>query len=234
VVTGESALPTVVGRATGQVTEVAADVGRARTAAAPIPAVAPIVPTQTPVDEPSPQTSVPGMSSDDLVPARRSLAPLVIIALLLLGGGIATYIIFHVNRTAPAPRDARIPDAALAIDAARPDAPPPVDAAPPIDAAVPIDAPHHVVVHHIDAATAIDAPKPPPPPTGSGIVTIKYKGDKYALISIDGGPSVAGPLNKQKLAAGPHTIRWYEATGQLRDTQTITVHDGDKLTVIEH
>jgi len=211
VVTGESSLPKAVGRATGQVTEVA------------IPAAPPIVPTQTP-DEPSPDTSI---GADLDVPPRRSLAPLVIAALLLLGGGITMYFIFHVNRSAPPPKEAEVPDAALAIDAARPDAP--IDA--PIDAAIVVDAaPHHVVVHHVDAAIAIDAA--PAQPTGSGIVSIRFK-DRFANISIDGGPSQPGPLNKLQLAAGPHTIRWYEGTGELRNTKTITVHDGDKLTVLE-
>jgi predicted Ser/Thr protein kinase len=220
VVTGESSLPRAVGRATGQVTEVAA-----------LPAVAPIIHTKTPA-EPSPETSVGGMSSDELeLPPRRSLAPFVIIALLLLAGGLTMYFIFHVNRAAPAPREASIPDAARVIDAARPDAALP-DAAVVADAAVPIDAPHHVVVHHADAAIAIDAPRPAAP-TGSGIVTIRFSGAKFANISIDGGPTQPGPINKTRLAAGPHTIRWYEATGQLRNTKTITVHDGDNQTILE-
>jgi serine/threonine protein kinase len=227
VVTGESSLPKAVGRATGQVTEVAADVGRAKTA------VAPIVPTQTPTDEPSPQTSIPGMSSDDLVPARRSLAPLVLVLLLVLGGGIAAFVMLHGHPAAPPPTDAAVPDARLAIDAARPDAA--VDAPPPpVDAMVSIDAPHHAA-KHVDAAVAVPAAidAAPAAATGSGIVTIKYKGTKYAVISIDGGPSIPGPLLHKNLAAGPHTIRWYEATGEPRSTQTITVHDGDNLTVSE-
>jgi predicted Ser/Thr protein kinase len=221
VVTGESSLPRAVGRATGQVTEVA------------LPAAPPIIQTKTPV-EPAAETSVGGMSSDDLDDVvfrpRRGLAPLVIIALLLLAGGLTMYFIFHVNRAAPAPREASIPDAARVIDAARP------DAAVVADAAVRVDAPHHAVVHHADAAVAIDAPKPPQqptPPTGSGIVTIRFSGAKFANISIDGGPTQPGPINKTRLAAGTHTIRWYEATGQLRNQKTITVHDGDNQTVLE-
>ena len=219
VVTGESSLPRVVGRATGQVTEVA------------IPAAPPVVQTQT-SEEPSPQTSIPGMSSENL-PPRRSLAPLVIVLLLLLGGGIATFMVLHGHSAAPPPKEAAIADAALVIDAARPDAPRPVDAAIVVDAAGPIDAPHHAV-KHIDAAVAVPAAidAAPAQPTGSGIVSIHFKGH-FANISIDGGPSMPGPLNKQHLAAGPHTVRWYEGTGELRNTKTFTVRDGDKLTIDE-
>ena len=232
VVTGESALPRIVGRATGQVTEVAGDVGRARTAAAPIAAVAPVVQTQTPA-EPLPQTSVGGMSSEDLVPARRSLAPVVIVLLLLLAGGTVAYMALRGHGGAPAPKEAAVPDAALAIDAARLDAP--VDAAVAIDAAVPVavDAGHHVV-RHVDAAVTTPAVVDAAPVvTGSGVVTIKFKGP-YANISIDGAGAVPGPVIKKKLPAGAHKIQWLDpGTGDVRDTQTITVHDGDNLTINE-
>jgi len=245
VVTGESALPKVAGRATGQVTELAADVGRAKTAAtpvppaAPIPAVPPIVHTQTP-EEAALQTSVGGGSSAELdIPPRRSLAPLVIVLLLLLGGGIAATVVLRGHAAVQPAKDAAIADAALVIDAARPDAALVIDAAvdapPPVDAAVPVDAPHRVV-RHVDAEVVVRAvvDAAPPAPTGSGLVTIKFKGP-YANISIDGSGAVPGPILKKKLSAGPHVIKWFDPqTGALRDTQTITVHDGDKLDVVEH
>jgi hypothetical protein len=219
VLTGNASLPRAVGRSTSQVTQVAAEVGRAKTA------VAPVIQTQTP-EEPSPGTSIGGDAELDR-PPRRRLAPIALVLVLLLGGAITAYVVLNHHDAVVVPRDAALPDARLAIDAARRDAALPIDAAPRVDATALVDAGHRLV-RHIDAA-AVDAAAPP---TGSGWVTINYKEHDYN-ISIDGGGTIAGPV-KRKLAAGPHTIDWFDpASGERRDHQSITVRDGDTLTINE-
>lgn len=228
VVTGTT-LPRA-GRSTAQVTEVAADVGRARTAAAPV------IPTQTPPGEPSPSTSIGGTAAGDGLdlPPRRRLAPLVIVLLVLLAGGTAAVMALR-GHDAPVVHDAQLADAALVIDAGRPDAAPPDAAPPPADAAVPVDAAvHHRVVVHVDAAPPkrIDAAIAAVP-VGSGFITIRFKGGIYKNITLDGA-SITPPVFKKKLAAGPHEVVFTDpATGTVTDQQQVTVHDGESVSVME-
>jgi hypothetical protein len=61
-----------------------------------------------------------------------------------------------------------------------------------------------------------------------------YKPGVFANISIDGGGGVGGPIVRQKIAAGRHTIKFLDpATGEARDTQSIDVKDGQTVSVRE-
>jgi hypothetical protein len=244
-------LPTVVGRATGQVTELA-PLGTAKTvvaqAAAPIAAVPPVIPDAPATDA---ATSIGGTSTDALsVPPRPRIAPLAVLLLALLTAGGAVYL-FTRKSAAVAAHDAAVFDAPLVAVDAMVLVPVPGDAGVPVDAPTdapidaPIDAGRRVVTVRPDAGTL--APRPdaavalarpdaavaPPPPTGHAPVTIKYKpGGTYANISIDGAPGEPGPIYKRQLAAGRHTIKFLDPkTGQVLDEQTITVEDEKPLEV---
>jgi hypothetical protein len=243
-------LPKVVGRATGQVTELA-PLGTAKPmaaqAAAPIAAVAPVIPDAPATDA---ATSIGGTSTDALpVRPRNRIAPVAVLLLALLTAGGA-YLFTRKSAAVVAP-DARIADApVVAADALVP-VPVPGDAAVPVDAPLdaridtPVDAGTRVVTirpdagrpaPRPDAAVALarpDAAAARPPPTGRAPVTIKYKpGGTYANISIDGAPGEPGPIYNRQLAAGRHTIKFLDPkTGQVLDEQTITVEDGKPLEV---
>jgi len=221
-------LPPVVGRASGQVTELA-PLGLAGTQQAPRPAVTPLAP------EPPVKTSIGGTELDHLsLPPKNRVAPLVILLLVLLAGGAAVFYIF--SRTeAPAVvvRDAAVvpvtPDAA-AIDAAAP-----ADASEP-DASIPVEVPVDAGRKHpvrADAAIVTRPDAAEPQPTGTGTVDILYKEGVYANISIDGGPAQNGPLVNHKLPAGRHTISFIAPNGDVRDKQNITVEPNKKITVRE-
>ena len=232
VVAGGTPLPKAVGRSTAQVTQLAADLP-------PLQAAAPVIQTKAPTleqavaDERSPGTSIGGTSGIELP---RSRAPLVALLLLLLlaGGGVAVYLATR-SHAVVAVRDAALPDARLAIDAARPDAA--VDAAVVIDAAVVVDAPQH---RHVDAAVKADAAVLPidaavvVQPAGSGFVTIKFKDGKYTNFTLDGHAETP-PLIHHKIAAGAHTIVFSDpASGQELDRQTFSIADGQNVTITQH
>jgi hypothetical protein len=232
VVAGGTPLPKAVGRATAQVTQVAP-------LDSPVAAAAPVIQTKAPTleqavaDERSPGTSIGGTSGIELP---RSRAPWLALLLLLLlaGGGVAVYVATRSHPVAVV-HDAALPDARLAVDAARPDAA--VDAAVPDAAvAVPIDAPAH---RHVDAApkpdaavVAIDAAVVVQP-AGSGFVTIGFKNGKFANGTLD-GKAVTLPLMHEKIAAGTHTVVFSDpASGKVIDTQTFTIADGQSLSVMQ-
>ena len=223
VVAGDTPLPKAIGRSTAQVTQVA-----------PLEA-APPVPTKVPTlreaveDERSPGTSIGGTGGIELP---RSRAPWLALLLLLLlaGGGIAVYFATRTHAVVVI-HDAAVPDARLAIDAARPDAAL-VDAAVP-DAAVPIDAGHRHVVVKPDAAVAPTDAATVVQPTGSGFVTIKYKGKAYSNGTLD-GHAVTLPKIHEKIAAGNHTIVFTDPqTGDVLDTQTFTITDGQSMSITQ-
>lgn len=212
------ALPKAVGRATGQMTEVAAQV-----------AVAPVVPDAH-------EESATSVGRDDglSIPPRNRFAPIAILLLALLVAGGVAYVLLTSRTTTPPPplADAQpiIPiDAPVEVDA--------VADAIIVDARVVIvardarDARVPVVTVRADAAVPRDS-APLPTPTGSGTITIKYKPGPYANISIDDGPALPGPLFRRKVAAGRHTIKFLDAkTGEILDEQTVEVHDTDALTI---
>lgn len=174
-------------------------------------------------DVPPPPTHVPANveteSTVDPVP-RRSLALPVLLALLALGGVIAALLL---TRTASSPPR----DAALALDAAVPDASfdapietmidAPLDAAldPPIDArTVPADAavrrppsdggrppPRDAA----PSAVTIDAPATP---GGQGVLNIRHKaGGVYLNVVIDGRTIGVTPMLRKPFPAGAHRLQ---------------------------
>lgn len=233
VITGGTPLPKAVGRATAQVTQVAP------LGATVLAAAAPVIQTKAPTleeavaEERSPGTSIGGTSGIEL-PRRRAPWLALLLLLVLAGGGVAVYLATRTHAVVVA-RDAAAADARLAIDAARPDArpidAPPIDA-PPIDAAVPVDAGHRHVVAKPDAAVLpIDAAVVTAP-TGTGLVTIGFKNGKFANCTLD-GQSITLPARK-KLPAGTHTVVFSDpASGQVVDTQTFTIADGQALTIMQ-
>ncbi|HEY5921654.1 MAG TPA: protein kinase [Kofleriaceae bacterium] len=237
-VIGGSELPKSIGRATGQVTELA-PLGQAKT---PVAAAPPLVPETHDAKEP---TSIGGTLDGLSVPPRSRLAPLVILLLSLLAAGIAVYL-FVTKRTAVVvTHDAQ-------IDATPIDDPPPVpthdapvadalaDASEPIDAL--IDAGTRTVTIRSDAGrpapkdAAVVLVKPDAAvvqPSGSGFVIIKFKQGIYANITIDDGAAFPGPVLKpRKIAAGRHTIKFlHPQSGEVLDTQTVTIEDGETVEV---
>jgi eukaryotic-like serine/threonine-protein kinase len=230
-VTSGDALPRVVGRATGQVTELA-PIGQAKTQAAPIVAAPALV------AEPQQPTSIGGTSMDGLsIPPRSKLAPIALVLLVLLAVGGGAYMMMRKRAVAVA-ADAR----ALPIDGevVVPIADAAIDAPVPIDAG--IDAGMHVVTVRRDAGApiardaAVVKPDAAAAPTGSGFVTIKYKPGIYANITIDDSGPIPGPiLRPRPIAAGRHTIKFiHPQTGEVLDTQVVVISDGEKLEVRQH
>lgn len=222
-----TALPKAVGRATGQMTEVAQ--------LPAVDAVAPLAPN-APAD-----TSIGGEDTGLSIPPRNRLAPIAILLLaLLVAGGVAYLALARHTTMTPAPVDAAtmadaiaIADApAVVVDAASVV----IDAAPVvIDARTIRDASVHVVTVRPDAAHRVDAAVDAAVAAGSGTITIKYKPGPYANISIDDGPALPGPLFKRKVSAGRHSIKFLDAkTGDVLDEQSVDVHDGDALTIRQH
>jgi hypothetical protein len=234
-----SELPKLIGRATGQVTELA-PIGQAKTPAAPAPHVAapPIIPGVAEEAERTP-TSIGGTAMDGLsIPPRGKLAPIVMLLFLLLAIGGGAYLLMRKPTVAVVAHDAAI-DGVVTVPA--PDAAP-ADADAPIDAA--IDAGMRVVTIRPDAGrpsrdAAIVIAKPDaataPPATGSGFVIIKYKPGRYANITVDDN-AIPGPvLRPRAIAAGRHTIKFIEPqSGEVLDTQTITVEDAKTVEIRQH
>lgn len=231
VVTGATAtsLPRAVSRPTDQPTQVG-----------PLAAVAvadqvAAVPPPGAIIEPSPATSLGGAEADELVPAR-SRTPLVILAIALLLAGIVVFLATRshdpVKVVAPPDAAASHGDAPLIVQ------PGPLDAEPdaPViaDAALPLDAGGHTIARHHDAgaiAVKPDATAMAAVPVGSGTVTIRATEGSNTITIDDGGP-LTPPVNRKKLPAGKHTIKFYDGkTSALLDTQAITLEDGARLTV---
>ena len=219
-----------VGRASGQVTEIG-QVGNPVEHAVTMPAIGAPGPAPTP-------TSIGADDSLDR-PPRNKLAPLALLLLALLAGGIALVLVMTSHDAKP---PAKPPiDAALATsDVPLIVTPSPLDAyePPPVvaDAAVADAATHHPADArpHRDAAVPMTAPDAAPVPVGSGVVTIRSNTIPPAMISIDGGNSLAPPVNKRKLAAGKHVIRFVDPkNGDTLDTKTIELHDGDNILVTQ-
>jgi len=226
-------LPRAASRPTDQSTQVGplAAVAVADTVGAVVPPGA--------IAEPSPRTSVGGgmdALEDDAPPARSRL-PLAILVLALV---VAAVVVFLATRGGHEVVQKQATDAALA----RPDTvlivqPGPLDAEP-IDAAIAIDAAlidaGRTVVHHRDAgarpadATIAQAVVP----VGTGSVTIRALDGSNTVTIDDGGP-LAPPINRKKLPAGRHTVKFYDGkSSALLDTQTIDLGDGQHVTVVQH
>jgi hypothetical protein len=222
-IVGGTPLPRAKGRASGLQTEVGA--------------VAPPAPLAQ-VD-PIAETSL-GPAERASAPPRRSIAPLVVVSVAVLVTAIAIYL-----ATAGRHHDQPIAKATPPGDAAVP-----VITAAPRDASVSISitadaavaivadaAPAHAIHHgHHDAGVVAVARPIDAAPVGEGIVDLRFKaGQAYANASIDGGNSFPLPEHKKRLAAGHHVIRFFEPTsGNLLDTQSIELGDGQTLIVIQH
>ena len=163
---------------------------------------------------------------------------ILVIALLLAG-----FVVFFATRSHE-PAKVAVRDAAAVIgqsDAPLIVQPGPLDAeveidAAMIDAALPIDAGGHTVVRHHDAgaiAVKPDAAAMAVAPAGTGHVTIRALEGSSSITIDDGGP-LTPPVNHRKLAAGKHTIKFYDGkSNALLDTQAIVVVDGGALTVVQ-
>jgi hypothetical protein len=230
VTAGATALPRAASRPTGQATQVG-----------PVASVAEAVASVPPpgvVAEPSPATSI-GREPDDggaEPPNRRGVLLVLLLALLI--GSVAMYFVFHATAETKSPL--KIADAAVGTsDAPLIVQPGPIDAAIAIDAAA-IDAGIDAgvrTVHRHDGGVKIappDAVAMAVVPTGTGTVTIKFSGDTYSNVTLD-GDQLTPPVYKHKLPAGHHVIKFFAPkTGKLLDTQTIDVRDGDHLDVTQH
>ncbi|HEX7702729.1 MAG TPA: serine/threonine-protein kinase [Kofleriaceae bacterium] len=232
VTAGATTLPRAASRPTDQPTQVG-----------PIAAVAEavaMVPPPGALAEPSPATSI-GRELDDLAappPNRRGVVLLLLLALLI--GSIAVYFVFHTTDETKPP--VKVADAAVGTsDAPLIVQPGPIDAAPiaidaEIDAAT-IDAGGRTMVnrHHAGVKIApVDAAPMAVVPTGTGTVTIKFSGDTYSNVTLD-GDQLTPPVYKHKLPAGHHVIKFFHPkTGKLLDTQAIDVKDAEHLDVTQH
>ncbi len=198
-----------------------------------------MTPIGAPSTAPAPDTSIGGAADDALDrPPRSKLGPLVLLLLALLLAAIAVYIVATRDHgtTPPEPRatDAAIvkTDTLLVIE------PSPLDAvALPTDAAL-ADAPADAIDHRIRHDARPVRPDAgvsalPDAPTGFGYVTVRTSGDTYNNISIDGDNPVSPPVNKRRLPAGRHTIRFLDPkTGAVVETKTIELKDGDAPIVV--
>jgi len=92
------------------------------------------------------------------------------------------------------------------------------------------------VAKHRDAGVISVKPDATPmmvAPVGTGTVTLRAsQGTNF--MQIDGGSPLTPPINKKKLPAGKHTIKFFDGkSNELLDTQVIDLHDGEHLDVIE-
>jgi eukaryotic-like serine/threonine-protein kinase len=229
VTAGATTLPRAVSRPTDQATQVGP------LAAVAVADRAAVVPPPGATEEPSPATSLGGASDDDAVAPARSRTPLVILALALLLAGVVVFVASRSHEPAKVgARDAAAvighSDAPLIVQPGPLDAELEIDAAM-IDAALPIDAGGHTVARHHDAgviAVKPDATAVAVVPAGTGHVTIRALEGSNNIV-IDSGNPMPPPVTRD-LPAGKHTIKFFDGkTGDLLDTQTIELHDGEKL-----
>jgi eukaryotic-like serine/threonine-protein kinase len=229
---GVTAGATTLPRATSRPTDQATQVGPVASVAE---AVA-MVPPPGMVAEPSPATSIGRELDESIAPPPSRRGVLIVLLVALLVGSIAMYFVFHTTDDPMPP--VKIVDAAVGTS----DAPlivqlGPIDAAAAIDAAVDasvmIDAGGRTGHRH-DAGVRIappDAPAMAVVPTGTGTVTIRFSGDTYSNVTLD-GEQVTPPINKRKIAAGRHVIKFFHPkTSELLDTQTIDIKDGEHVDV---
>ncbi len=196
-------------------------------------------PPQTPKPS-SPSRTAPAAAQASrptvVIPAiGRSKAPLIALALIVLGGiGIAVYFLTRGPKEPPIVADnptivapiVAPPDAAAAPSYnARPDATEPPDAAAsPADADVePPDAAVVVVVTP-DAGVPKTDPGPKKPTGPPGFITID-SAPVYAVISIDGRAFGETPLPRISLTPGRHRVVAKSASGLVQST-TITIESG--------
>ena len=189
------------------------------------------MPATPPQPEPALTTHLPAVVDDDVVVVRRNRAPLLVGGLLALIA--VALVIFLASRKAstvpPADAAPRPGDAAVVVDAPR-------DAG--VDAELLVVLPPDAAVHtqrrdagvirvRPDAAVARpDAAVVVQAPHGVGTADILSAGT-YRNVSIDGKSVGPTPINKRKLAAGPHTIEFLDPeTNQVVATKQIVVEDG--------
>jgi len=211
----------------------------------PSPASSPSMPSSASAGGPAQPRPV----SLPMAPATRSRLPVIVLAMLAVGGiGAALYLWLHQRAVTTAddpapirmvaiPSDASgaLPDAAIAmaVDAAAPTIPPeaaaPIPASTP-DAAAPVPTIPPTAVVPPDAApitrTRPDrrppaAPRPTGPP---GFITID-SAPVYAVIFIDGKKIGETPLVRIPVAPGKHTVKAVSAQGASR-TLSITIQSG--------
>ncbi|HET9988817.1 MAG TPA: serine/threonine-protein kinase [Kofleriaceae bacterium] len=225
-------LPRAVSRPTDQPTQVGP------VAAAAIADQVAVVPPPGAIVEPSPGTSLGGAGEgDELVAPVRNRTPLVILAIALLLAGAVVFVATRSHDTAKviATRDAAAShgDAALIVQLGPLDAEP--DAPAIADAAIPIDAGRTVARHRDAGVVAVkpDAAAMAVVPTGTGVITIRAA-EGSNTITIDDGAPLTPPVNHRTLAAGSHTIKFYDGkTSALLDTQKIELHDREQRTVVQ-
>ena len=92
------------------------------------------------------------------------------------------------------------------------------------------------VARHRDAGVIALKPDATPmivAPVGIGTVTLRATtGTNY--IQIDDGSPLTPPVNKMKLSAGRHAIKFFDGkTSAILDIQVIELHDGEHLKVVE-
>jgi len=231
-VTSGAKLPRAVSRPTDQPTQVGP------MAVVAVADKAAVVPPPGAVVEPSPATSLGGAADDEAIAPARNRTPIVILVLALVAAAV---VVFFATRTHEVANKPPIDAAAVAHgDAPVIVQPGPIDAeidAPELDAAVPVDAAiAHTIVRHRDAgviAVKPDAAAMAVVPVGTGTVTLRAAEGSNTMTIDDGGP-LSPPVNHKKLAAGKHTIKFYDGkTNALLDTQVIELHDGEQLTIVE-
>ena len=244
VTSGSPTLPRASSRSTNQPTQVGA-VAKAQTA----DEAAAVLPPGALADAPIQTSLGKGDEGDDdlaAVPPRNRK--------ILLGAVFALLIASIVMYVATAKHDkpiAKVADAALGhSDEALIVQPGPLDAAPvPVPVPVPVvDAEIAIVIDagvvdaartvakHRDAGVISVKPDATPmmvAPVGTGTVTLRAsQGTNF--MQIDGGSPLTPPINKKKLPAGKHTIKFFDGkSNELLDTQVIDLHDGEHLDVIE-
>ncbi|MEO6771577.1 MAG: protein kinase [Kofleriaceae bacterium] len=189
-------------------------------------------------------TSLGGAGADrELVAPASHRARVAILVFALVVAGVA---VFLATRTRAQPEPMIAHDAAMGhgdaplivqpgpLDA-EPDAPELADAALVIDA--PADARSQAIAHHHDAGVRVfapDAARLAVVPAGTGAITIRAA-EGSNTITIDDGAPLTPPVNHRKVPAGKHVIKFYDGrSSALLDTQTIELHDGEAITVVQH
>lgn len=192
-------------------------------------------------------TPPPPVTSELDRPPRRSLAIPALLALVVLALVAGVVYVKSRGTAAPSPVDAAL--AIVTIDAALPVVL--VDAGVVVDAELvdaelveaPSDASVRVVIADAgvrrpprdagvaapprDAAVAL-----PPQPTGTGMLTVKHKGDAFVNVVLDGKVIGSSPIFRKQLPAGKHTVELLDAkTGESVHKATIVVDDGKEVTV---
>jgi serine/threonine-protein kinase len=174
--------------------------------------------------------------------AVRGRTPVVIFVIALVLAGIVVFVATRWHHAPPAntARDAAVGhgDATLIVQ------PGPLDAETGADIDAEIEAPRsdvpvivdagRIARHHDAGVIAVrpDAAAMASVPAGKGHVTIRALEGSNTIV-IDTGNPLPPPVSRD-LPAGAHTIKFFDGkTGELLDTQTITLIDGDKLKIVQ-